>query len=282
MRAWLGRDVVSNAPPSPGGTLIAFVLAILERLGRSDPAALVAAMEQAQLARDEDFLEGLYREGFADCVPAPAIASMRPPRPAPGCWPGRRPVARRRRPRDGLGSTTHIAVVDAAGACASVTCSNGSGSGVIVPGTGVQLNNMMGEQDLNPLGFHSTLPGRRMPSMMSPTVALREGEVELVLGSAGSNRIRSAVLQTLIRSLADGMPIDGRRRCAPPALRGRHRPRRAGRPRGGPRGERPRARPLERRRTSTSAASTPSSATPSTGALDAAGDHRRGGAAELV
>ncbi len=64
--AWLGRDVVSNAPPSPGGTLIAFVLAILERLGRSDPAALVAAMEQAQLARDRDFLEGLYGDGFAD------------------------------------------------------------------------------------------------------------------------------------------------------------------------------------------------------------------------
>jgi gamma-glutamyltranspeptidase/glutathione hydrolase len=87
-----------------------------------------------------------------------------------------------------------------------VTSSNGSSSGVVVPGTGVHLNNMLGEQDLNPLGFHRHQPGRRMPSMMSPTAVLREGAPELVLGSAGSNRIRSAILQTIIRVVDDGMP----------------------------------------------------------------------------
>jgi gamma-glutamyltranspeptidase/glutathione hydrolase len=76
---------------------------------------------------------------------------------------------------------------------------------VVVPGTGVHLNNMLGEQDLNPLGFHRHPPGRRMPSMMSPTVVLRGGEAELAVGSAGSNRIRSAVLQAIIRTLDDGM-----------------------------------------------------------------------------
>jgi gamma-glutamyltranspeptidase / glutathione hydrolase len=76
---------------------------------------------------------------------------------------------------------------------------------VIVPGTGVHLNNMLGEQDLNPLGFHRHPPGRRLPSMMSPTVVLRDGAPELVLGSAGSNRIRSAVLQTVIRVIDDGL-----------------------------------------------------------------------------
>jgi len=45
-----------------------------------------------------------------------------------------------------------------------------------------------------------------MPSMMSPTAVLRDGTPELVLGSAGSNRIRSAVLQTVIRVIDDGMP----------------------------------------------------------------------------
>jgi gamma-glutamyltranspeptidase/glutathione hydrolase len=64
---------------------------------------------------------------------------------------------------------------------------------------------MLGEQDLNPLGFHRHPPGRRLPSMMAPTAVLRDGAPELVLGSAGSNRIRSAILQTIIRVLDDGM-----------------------------------------------------------------------------
>jgi gamma-glutamyltranspeptidase/glutathione hydrolase len=75
----------------------------------------------------------------------------------------------------------------------------------VVPGTGVHLNNMLGEQDLNPLGFHRHPPGRRLPSMMAPTVVLRDGAPELVLGSAGSNRIRSAILQTIIRVIDERM-----------------------------------------------------------------------------
>jgi gamma-glutamyltranspeptidase/glutathione hydrolase len=69
---------------------------------------------------------------------------------------------------------------------------------VVVPGTGMHLNNVMGEEDLNPLGFHRHRPGLRMPSMMAPSIVMRDGEVELVLGSAGSNRIRSALLQTIV------------------------------------------------------------------------------------
>jgi gamma-glutamyltranspeptidase/glutathione hydrolase len=86
-----------------------------------------------------------------------------------------------------------------------VTCSNGEGAGIVVPGTGVHLNNMLGEQDLNPLGFHQHPPGRRLPSMMAPTMALRDGVPELALGSAGSNRIRSAILQTIVRVVDDGV-----------------------------------------------------------------------------
>ena len=79
-----------------------------------------------------------------------------------------------------------------------MTCSNGEGSGVVVPGTGVHVNNMMGEDDLNPRGFHTYPPGRRLPSMMAPTVVVGPDGVELVVGSAGSNRIRSAILQTIV------------------------------------------------------------------------------------
>jgi len=74
-----------------------------------------------------------------------------------------------------------------------------------VPGTGIHVNNMMGEQDLSPLGFFTHRPGRRLPSMMAPTVVLSDGEPELVLGSAGSNRIRSALLQVIVNAIEHGM-----------------------------------------------------------------------------
>jgi gamma-glutamyltranspeptidase/glutathione hydrolase len=106
-----------------------------------------------------------------------------------------------------LGSTTHISVVDGEGRACSVTCTNGEGSGVWIPGTGIHVNNIMGEEDLNPLGFHAFPPGRRMPSMMAPTVVLGDNGVELVLGSAGSNRIRSAILQTIVGVIDRGLSV---------------------------------------------------------------------------
>jgi gamma-glutamyltranspeptidase/glutathione hydrolase len=63
----------------------------------------------------------------------------------------------------------------------------------------------MGEQDLNPYGFFTYPPGRRLPSMMAPTLVLREGQPELVVGSAGSNRIRSAILQVIVGVVDRGL-----------------------------------------------------------------------------
>ena len=194
-----GREIRTNPPPSSGGLLIAFALALLERLGETDLPTLVAAMEEAQQARSERFLAGLYEPGFAarflgaDVLAGAELRCREGVRPRPGAaFPG-----------DALGSTTHITAVDSEGRCASVTCSNGTGSGLLVPGTGVHVNNMLGEQDLNPFGYHRTEPGRRMPSMMSPTVVLHGGELEVGLGSGGSNRIRSAIVQTILRIAID-------------------------------------------------------------------------------
>ena len=89
--------------------------------------------------------------------------------------------------------TTHVSVADNRGNCASMTCSNGEGSGYFVPGCGVMLNNMMGEDDLHPDGFHSSPPGERVFSMMAPSILLKDGRVQLVIGSGGSKRIRSAI-----------------------------------------------------------------------------------------
>jgi gamma-glutamyltranspeptidase/glutathione hydrolase len=74
----------------------------------------------------------------------------------------------------------------------------------------VHVNNVLGEEDLSPLGFHTQPPGTRMPSMMAPTVVLDaraggDGLPRLVLGSAGSNRIRSALLQAIVNVVDRGM-----------------------------------------------------------------------------
>jgi len=168
--AYRDREVLTNPPPSAGGILIAYALALLDREPSPPPlGGVVAAMRAAQDERTPEFLEGLSEPDFL------------------ARFPGSR-----------LGSTTHISVLDASGRACSTTCTNGEGSGVVVPGTGIHLNNVMGEEDLSPFGFHRHPAGRRMPSMMAPTVVMHQGAVELVLGSAGSNRIRSALLQTIV------------------------------------------------------------------------------------
>ncbi|HEU4980276.1 MAG TPA: gamma-glutamyltransferase [Solirubrobacterales bacterium] len=201
-----GDDVLTNPPPSSGGILIAYSLGVLERLGeRSGVEEIVAATEAANARRTDDFHEGLHDEAFVERFMSTDLDAVAE-RIRAGEWVGGHGGAGGPAdPTDRLGSTTHIAVLDTEGNCASVTCSNGTGSGVLVPGTGVHVNNMLGEEDLNPHGFHRIPPGRRVSSMMAPTLARRDGQVVLGLGSAGSNRIRSAILQTVVRVLDDGM-----------------------------------------------------------------------------
>lgn len=108
-------------------------------------------------------------------------------------------------PTDRLGSTTHVSVLDGDGWACSVTTSNGTCSGISVPGTGLHLNNMLGEDDLSPRGLGSHPPGERLPSSMAPTVVRSGGHTELVVGSAGSNRIRSALLQVITNVVDRGL-----------------------------------------------------------------------------
>ncbi len=177
--AYRDRDVLTNPPPSAGGTLLAYSLALLDRVPAPPTLEqVVQAMEAAQGERTPEFVEGLGEEGFLE-----RFLSSR------------------------LGATTHISVLDGEGCACSVTCTNGEGSGVVVPGTGIHVNNVMGEEDLSPQGFHRHPAGRRMPSMMAPSVVLRDGGVELVLGSAGSNRIRSAILQTIVGVVDRGLSV---------------------------------------------------------------------------
>jgi gamma-glutamyltranspeptidase/glutathione hydrolase len=153
-----GAEVVTNAPPSFGGTL---VLAALEELAEG-PALDGSPGSVVRLA------EALTRMSERHVAGPQAVRG-----------------------------TTHVSVVDADGGMAAMTLSNGSCSGVFVPGTGIQLNNVMGEADLHPRGFGSTPAGLRIGSMMAPTLLRTADGTRTALGSGGSERIRSALLCTL-------------------------------------------------------------------------------------
>jgi len=163
--------------------------------------ALVAeAMREAAQLRGPGFVGDLYRGGaarrlLADERVEEAAASARAAVRAAALEPS------------GVPSTTHISVVDARGNAASLSASTGCGSGFIVPGTGVQMNNMLGEPDLNPPG-RASRPGTRLTSMMAPSILLEDGRPRLVVGSAGSIRLRAAILQIVVRVVDDGLSAE--------------------------------------------------------------------------
>ena len=105
---------------------------------------------------------------------------------------------------DAVGGTTHISAVDGNGDAASLSSSLGSSGGVVVPGTGLQLNNMLGEPQL--LGEER--PGERLTSLMTPSILLSEGRPRLVVGSAGSSRLHGAILQVTANVVARGLGVE--------------------------------------------------------------------------
>ncbi|QGZ91309.1 gamma-glutamyltransferase [Microcystis aeruginosa] len=179
-----GYEILTNPPPSSGGILLAFALKLLEtvnlsaleHLGAKHLQILTEVMALTNQARVQGYDNFIHQEGIAEKFLSPEFLGKYPNK-----W----------------GSTTHISVIDGEGNAASATFSNGEGSAYTVPGTGIMLNNMIGEADLNPFGFHNWPVDRRLSSMMSPTMILEEGKPRFVLGSGGSNRIRTAILQVI-------------------------------------------------------------------------------------
>ncbi len=103
-------------------------------------------------------------------------------------------------------STVHTSVVDKSGTGCAVTASSGYGSGEMPEGTGLWLNNCLGEIELNRRGLDAGPTGSRLPSNMAPSVARRDGTV-LAAGSPGADRITTALQQFLISYLRFGMPL---------------------------------------------------------------------------
>ena len=198
---YLGHEVISNPPPSSGGILIAYGLALLAHAHRGAAgsaeaiASLVEVMREQTRVR-EGFANALHRGGLARRLLSPEGIAEGLARIAAGA-PGLVEPA--------PAGTTHVSVVDSAGTACSLTSSTGSGSGVIVPGTGIHLNNMLGEYDLVAAG--PATPGRRLTSMMAPTVVVGPEGPRLVVGSAGSVRLRGAIMQVIANVIAHGLDV---------------------------------------------------------------------------
>ncbi|MEN8260632.1 MAG: gamma-glutamyltransferase, partial [Pseudomonadota bacterium] len=183
--------LVMNPPPSSGGMLVAFALKLLAehplgevQFGDVDHLQLlVNVLAAACQARIDAHLDENDQDSGARMLDRDFVALYRDQ------------VKGRARCSRG---TTHISVMDRMGNVASLTTSNGEGCGRMIPGTGVMLNNMLGEADINPFGFHRWQANQRMTSMMDPSIVILPGNRKIALGSGGSNRIRTAILQVLV------------------------------------------------------------------------------------
>ena len=186
-----GATVALNPPPAASGPLIAYGLAFLEALkeqGRTiDAIALYEAMGATNEARTT------HGEGLAERLAGGVLA---------------RELREAKRHPQAYRGTTHVSVIDGEGNAASVSLSNGEGNGYIVGNFGFMLNNMLGEEDLSAGGLHAWREGTRLSSMMAPTIILEPDGTVTALGTGGSNRIRTAILQVAVNLLDYRMPLE--------------------------------------------------------------------------
>jgi gamma-glutamyltranspeptidase/glutathione hydrolase len=186
-------QIITSPPPSLGGLLINFSLNLVESVNMSEFGSyehlfgLISAMKMTQDFRKKDLKKFISNDNINfKYIPKDLMTDY---------------LKSYLNLTNFFGNTTHISIIDGENNIVSCTSSNGEGSGLLIPDTGIMLNNMLGEEDLNPEGFFKWESGIRLPSMMSPTIILKDDEPVLILGSSGSNRIRSALIQTLMNYL---------------------------------------------------------------------------------
>ena len=206
-----GYTILLPPPASSGGVLIAFALKLLSTIDMAGLAhnsftharLLTEVMRLTNLARTDWEAEcGLdptvTRAERARCISRfLADGNLRRYRRQLQTILNGGPIPAEPNLPQGPASTTHISVADARGMIVGITTSAGESAGFAIGRTGVTLNNMLGEIDLHPHGFHQLRPGQRLMTMMSPTLILRHGRPVLAVGSGGSNRLRTAITQVI-------------------------------------------------------------------------------------
>ena len=166
-----------NPAPCAGGPMIGFALGMLERLCPDRTPDLLDLVQTMALTNKARFAKTSSLAQFAsDDHINSHLATARDHHPSHK-------------------GTTHLSVIDSAGNAAALTISNGEGNGLMLADTGIMLNNMLGEEDLHDEGFHCWQTNQRLSSMMAPTLVRSPDHCLTALGSGGSNRIRSAILQ---------------------------------------------------------------------------------------
>lgn len=203
---FLEHTVYLNPPPAMSGILIDFTLALLNQ---------AAATGKDFSLTDVVLAHGLTNESRQKKLPEGIVETSRDKLSMDPDFPEwvERLITKNISGSDkgdpsSRGSTTQVSILDREGNAASVTTTNGEGCGYMVPGLGFMLNNMLGEEDLNPRGFHRHRGGSRLPSMMAPTIITKDSSPILVTGSAGSNRIRSAIVQMIVEVIQGEMDIE--------------------------------------------------------------------------
>jgi gamma-glutamyltranspeptidase/glutathione hydrolase len=186
-----GAQLALNPPPAASGALIAFGLAYLETVAETGGALDALALARAMQATNE--ARATHGEGLAARLAGGILAKeLREAQAHPQAYRG----------------TTHVSVVDSQGNAAAVSLSNGEGNGYIVGKFGFMLNNMLGEEDLASGGLHDWREGVRLSSMMAPTIILQPDGTVMAMGTGGSNRIRTAILQVAVNLLDHGMSLE--------------------------------------------------------------------------
>ncbi len=205
-----GRVYFTNPPPSLGGSLLRISCLLADKVGLIG-LPFLSGTELERLAEVMRWTELMRKEKNDD---ARALASVGDEEITSladrltislGVSASERPIASSLKISP---STTHISVMDGKGNAVALTTSPGYLAGYFVPGTGMSMNNMLGEPDLNPRGFHRAEPGSRVVSMMSPTLIFEQGRPVMAIGSGGGSRLRGAIFQTMLRFWGNGLPLD--------------------------------------------------------------------------
>ena len=185
--------IATTPPPAVGGTILASMLLACADLPHRewDSAALSQLIQVQRAALD-------YRKrrlDLADDVGAEAAKLLDSARSGQllSRWTS--------------ASTVHTSAVDDNGIACAITASSGYGSGEMPAGTGLWLNNCLGELELNRRGLDAGPAGQRLPSNMAPSIARRKGAV-LAAGSPGADRITTALHQFLVNTLQLDMTLD--------------------------------------------------------------------------